>query len=218
MNTQRFANRIRLALSSVVLFTSFSQAALADVLLKGVQVSLPDGYERSESLGTTDESVVYVRKGDGKALIAKLLRETQFDSSFLEDWFQDDAVALLSIDVLDRPEEWKLLGADEVQREITRQLASKWGEFSFSLQSPDGSIRWFVNYAGAFVAISTRVLGDKIIVVESMDFVHVLVTEETKLPNHYESAERLWGFFRRAANADDAESVQRSARVPQPAE
>lgn len=166
-------------------------------------VEIPAGYEQYR------EPNLYVRFGDGSRALRRAVPDHDFDSTFLEDWFFDGIVANLDVSSIALPGD--VHTSEEAHRHLVGELKARWGDHSFSTYEPELGIGRFVNYAGAFVALSWRKVGERLIVVESQDLVEVLVVESTPHPDTSDPA-ALWQHYRKAANADDVDSLLNKLR------
>jgi len=158
----------------------------------------PPGYE------PYGEENLYVRFGDGVSALRQSIPDHEFDAEFLDDWFFDGIVAVMEVSSLVVPD-----GMDtdlQVHESLASSLAASWGEYSFSVYDPETRIGRFVNYAGAFVAVSWRISDENIIVVESQDLAEVLVVESVAAPASSDPAV-LWQHYRKAANAADVDGL-----------
>ena len=180
----------------IFLLTLASSASVAEVDLSTIVV--PDGYE------TFGEETLFVRSGDGASELAAAMPNHKYSASFLDDWFFDGAVAVIDVSSMPLPE--GITTELEAHQSLAGALKSQWGGNSFSLYDPEAGVSRFVNYSGAFVALSWRKIGEELVVVESMDLVEVLVVESAELPDTSDP-ETLWKHFKNAANADDVDRV-----------
>ena len=192
-----------LALSALLL-TLASSGSVAEVDLSTIVV--PDGYEES------GEDTPFVRSGDGASALAAAIPNHQYSASFMDDWFFDGAVAVMDVSSMPLPE--GITTEREAHQSLAGALKARWGEHSFSLFDPEAGVGRFVNYSGAFVALSWRKVGGELVVVESMDLVEVLVAESAELPDTSDP-EILWQHFKNAANAEDVDRVLSSLK-PEP--
>ncbi|MEL7023288.1 MAG: hypothetical protein AAGL69_06035 [Pseudomonadota bacterium] len=189
---------MRTLLSLVVVF-GFMEASVADpVIVDGFQFEIPDGYEPMQA----DGAAFYVRRGNGAALLEEHRLETKLSQSFLEDWFFEDVVGYLII----RTQAMEDSG--ESLTSIVDQLKARWGPHSVSCPSASQGVTHFVNTVGAFVSVVLVERDGHLLLVESMDLVHVLVAENTPNPT---TPEGICEHYALAANLDDALSTLDSA-------
>ncbi len=148
--------------------------------------------------------VAFVRRGNGADELRAAVPEHKFDDTFLEDWFFEDTVGVLSILLVTLPEN---INSDALAHDfLADELRAQWGNYSFSIYDPNTGVSRFVNYAGAFVALSWVRLDDVLAVVDSQDLVQVLVVEEEMGPDSSDTDE-LWQFFKMAANSEDVDRL-----------
>ena len=170
-------------------------------------IKVPNGYESYR------EANLYVRFGDGVSKLRESIPNHEFGESFLEDWFFDGVVAYMDVSTPTLPD-----GIDtgvEAHQSLVRELKARWGDHSFSVYDQETGVGRFVNYAGAFVSLSWRMVGKTLIVVESQDLVEVLVIESSDPPDVSDSA-ALWQYYRKAANANDVDRLLIGLGVTQP--
>lgn len=185
---------------SLILISLFFAATTAvadtDFDLSGIEV--PNGYESYR------EANLYVRFGDGLSLLRESIPNHEFGDSFLDDWFFDGVVAFMDVSSPTLPD--GINTAFEAHQSLVCDLKARWGDHSFSVYDQETGVGRFVNYAGAFVSLSWRMVGDTLVVVESQDLVEVLVIESSDPPDVSDSA-ALWQYYRKAANADDVDRM-----------
>ena len=202
----RFKKYYCMGPSALVVFLSLfvSAPSMAETKIELTNIEIPDGYEsfREENL--------YVRFGDGISTLVETRPDHEYSDSFLEDWFFDGAVAYMGVSSMPIPD--GVSTALEAHQSLSADLEARWGKYSFSIYDAESGISRFVNYAGAFVAISWRKAGEELVVVESMDLVEYLIVEPVDLPASSDS-EVLWQHFRKAANAKDVDAVLNSLGI-----
>lgn len=202
-----------------------------------LQVDVPAGYvwqedvvpRMSSETPALPHSTGFVLHGGHEALSRKF-PDYPPGPEFLDRFAGEDVQARLQVvliplvqssepdDRIAQEKEW-IVPRDATPRAIhdrfCESFMAQWAEFSFATFDPATGIGRCVNFAGAFVAVFTRRVGDSLVLVDSLDFVEFLLVEK-KGPGKAlleMTDEEKWQVFRAAANADAAEQVLLSARL-----
>jgi hypothetical protein len=224
---------VRAVLAALALAGTPGPAAAAD--LGGLTFAVPEGYEPVAEL-SRDGHPVFGRPG-ARAALADVPAARKLDRASIESFIPMDYRAVLQIHVFDLvPPGGDAAGAgaaetagmdaaatmpdvadgsaETLHRRLCDGFRQAWGpNFVADAFDPATGIGTCVNFAGAFVATYDRRIGDKLIMVETLDVVdHLAIQKEIGRDFLARDTAGKLDFLAGAANRADATALLASAR------
>lgn len=104
------------------------------------------------------------------------------------------------------PDDGQTVG--QLSERVFNGFRSRWGQYAFYLFDEERQLGHMVNMAGAFIALHVARCGDRLIVVEVLDYAQMRKLEGEIDRSFFDLPQReRWQMARAGANAEDAETL-----------
>jgi hypothetical protein len=166
-------------------------------------IELPAGYE-------VQQTEPYERSAGSDILEPILLLGPEARDEPLSDWGRqfDSSPPYLRLTALTLtpPDDGHTTG--QLSQRVFNGFRSRWGQFAFYVFDEERQLGHMVNMAGAFIALHVARCGDRLIVVEALDYAQMRKLEGEIDRSFLDLPERQrWQMARAGANAEDAERL-----------
>lgn len=195
-------------------------------LIDGVSIQVPAGYSTEHTHhSSTDSQALKFTQGPTDEEIKHLVASGELDE---EDAELFDTVSnvfpvrTLQVIVIDIPASAIPSHLPPIQRDTNIYdrfgggFTGRWGEYSFCHIHEDASATSCINTAGAFIAVHSKLIGQKLVSVEAIDFVASRQIDEDAVYDksfHELPTLERWTALKAATNGDAALSLLATATL-----
>jgi len=184
-----------------------------------VNLIIPKEFQKYK---TDEPGKWYVLSGDRNKIIQEILPKKHHSEEFLEDWFQDGIYSYIIIsnikisrsdtNDINFNDNGDLIVPHEISNKsvyenFLKDLEKQWGKGSFSYYDEGKDVARFINEWGAFVFITFKVIGDDLVVVESMDLAHTFIAEKKGDNITSLSALNKIEYYKKASNLEYVDEI-----------